>query len=240
MPEKLNKKLTAQNLMSQLNAQGNKKDGVFLQRFFKTGPGEYAEGDIFIGLRVPQTRLAIIGFEVMPLSEIQKVLKSKIHEHRLAALLILVKKFSKSDLKTQKDIYDLYLKNTAHINNWDLVDSSAHVIVGAYLENKDKTILKKLAKSKILWERRIAMIATFFYIKKGRSQEAFEIAEMLLKDEHDLIHKAVGWMLREIGKKSGRATLESFLKKYYQVMPRTMLRYAIEHFPADLKKFYMK
>jgi 3-methyladenine DNA glycosylase AlkD len=239
MPQKLFEKFSAQTLIKKLNALGNKKDAVFLQRFFKTGPGQYSAGDIFIGLRVPNTRAAIAGFEVLPLSEIQKVLKSKIHEHRLAALLILVKKFLKSDEKVQKQIYKLYLANTKHINNWDLVDSSAEHIVGGYLADKDKSILKKLAKSKLLWERRIAMLATFHYIKKGRAEDAFEIAEMLLKDEHDLIHKAVGWMLREIGKRCSRPTEETFLKKYYKTMPRTMLRYAIEHFPTNLKKFYM-
>jgi len=235
----MSEKLTAQNLIKKLNAIGNKKDAVFLQRFFKTGPGEYSEGDIFIGLRVPQTRSAIAGFEVMSLSEIQKVLQSKIHEHRLAALLISVKKFSKADELERKKIYEMYLKNAKYINNWDLVDSSAEHIVGGYLNDKDKSILKKLAKSKLIWERRIAMLATFHYIKKGRAKEAFEIAEMLLKDEHDLIHKAVGWMLREIGKRCSRPVEETFLKKYYKTMPRTMLRYAIEHFPANLKKLYM-
>lgn len=225
--------------MKTLNSHGNKRDAVFLQRFFKTGPGQYSEGDIFIGLRVPITRLLIKGYEFLELSEIQKLLSSKIHEHRLAALLILVKKFSGADEALRKKIYELYLKNSKNINNWDLVDSSAEHIVGGYLADKSKAILKKLAKSKLLWERRIAVLATFHYIKKGRAQENFVIAQMLLKDEHDLIHKAVGWMLREIGKRCSRPMEETFLKKHYKMMPRTMLRYAIEHFPADLKKFYM-
>lgn len=225
--------------MKTLNSHGNKRDAVFLQRFFKTGPGQYSEGDIFIGLRVPTTRLLIKGYEFLELSEIQKLLSSKIHEHRLAALLILVKKFSGADEALRKKIYELYLKNSKNINNWDLVDSSAEHIVGGYLADKSKAILKKLAKSKLLWERRIAVLATFHYIKKGRAQENFEIAQMLLKDEHDLIHKAVGWMLREVGKRCSRPMEETFLKKHYKMMPRTMLRYAIEHFPADLKKFYM-
>jgi 3-methyladenine DNA glycosylase AlkD len=237
--EKLTVKLTAQTLIKKLNALGNKKDAVFLPRFFKTGPGEYSEGDVFIGLRVPTTRQLIQGYEVLALSEIQKLLQSKIHEHRLAALLISVKKFSKADELERQKIYEMYLKNTKHINNWDLVDSSAEHIVGGYLEGKNKSILKKLAKSKLLWERRIAILSTFHYIKKGRAGEAFEIAEMLLKDEHDLIHKAVGWMLREIGKRCSRPIEESFLKKHYKIMPRTMLRYAIEHFPRSLKDFYM-
>jgi len=231
--------MTAQELIKKLNAAGNKKDAVFLQRFFKTGPGQYSEGDIFIGLRVPTTRRLIAGYEILKLPEIQKLLRSKIHEHRLAALLTLVKKFSKADELLRQKIYKLYLANTKHINNWDLVDSSAEHIVGGYLADKNKSILKKLAKSKLLWERRIAMLATFHYIKKGHAKEAFEIGEMLLKDEHDLIHKAVGWMLREIGKRCSRSVEETFLKKHYKTMPRTMLRYALEHFPAPLKNFYM-
>jgi 3-methyladenine DNA glycosylase AlkD len=209
------------------------------RRFFKTGPGQYGEGDVFIGVKVPRIREVARENLLLPRGEIKQLLHSKVHEERLLALLILVDQFSHASEHEREAIYNFYLLNTKHINNWDLVDLSADKIVGEYLQNTSKAILFKFAKSKNIWERRIAMLATFHYIKKGRAEDAFEIAEMLLKDEHDLIHKAVGWMLREIGKRCSRPTEETFLKKYYKTMPRTMLRYAIEHFPTNLKKFYM-
>jgi 3-methyladenine DNA glycosylase AlkD len=157
----------------------------------------------------------------------------------MVALTILTKQFEKGDEKKRKEIYSLYLKNTKNINNWDLVDLSCYKIVGPYLADRDKSILSKLARSKSLWERRIAMISTFHYIRQKKSKEALEIAEILVNDKEDLIHKAVGWMLREVGKRCGQEIEEKFLKKYYKTMPRTMLRYSIERFSVEKRKFYM-
>jgi 3-methyladenine DNA glycosylase AlkD len=166
-------------------------------------------------------------------------LQSKIHEHRLTALLILIQKYQAADDKVRKIIFTAYLKHRKWINNWDLVDLSAPNIVGNYLLDKERTILCKLAKSKSLWDKRIAVLATFEFIKNGQTEDPFRIAEILLNDSHDLIHKAVGWMLREVGKRIGRSTEEIFLKKHYRQMPRTMLRYAIERFSPTLKRKYM-
>lgn len=211
----------------------------FLQRFFKTGKGEYGEGDVFLGLTVPQSRIIAQKYKNITLVDIEKLLASKIHEERLIAIFILVAQFKKGDAKTRRQIFDFYVNHTKFINNWDLVDSSAGYIVGTYLLDRPTGILKKLARSEHLWERRIAIIATLAFITQGRYQETFSIAEMLLHDKHDLIHKAVGWMLREVGKRVSRQTEEEFLKKYYQTMPRTMLRYAIEHFPEPRRKKYL-
>lgn len=231
---------TATQVKQALKKISNARDAVFLQRFFKTGPGEYSEGDVFIGVRVPQTREVVSQFKDLALPEVKKLLQSKIHEERLCALLILVGQFKKGDEDLQKKIYDLYLKSAKHINNWDLVDSSAEHIVGGYLQNRDKSILSRLAKSKDLWERRIGMLATFHYIKQGKSDEAIKIVKLLLKDEHDLIHKATGWMLREIGKRCSTQTLKNFLKSHYKTMPRTALRYSIEHFPRQDRLKYLE
>ncbi len=210
--------------------------------FFKTAPGEYGEGDQFLGIKLPALRrfakdMGDAGIEVaLPL------LKSGWHEARSLALILLVRAFQKGDAKTQKAIYDLYLKNTRFINNWDLVDMSAEHIVGAWLANKPtmrKAVLTRLAKSKLLWERRIAILATFHYIKKGDYAETFRLAQLLLKDDEDLIHKAVGWMLREVGKRIGVEPQETFLKQFYRQMPRTMLRYAIERFSEPKRKRYL-
>jgi 3-methyladenine DNA glycosylase AlkD len=227
-------------LKKSLKKVSSPRDAIFLQRFFKTGKGEYAEGDVFIGVRVPQTRMVVKEFRDLPLKDVETLLHSKIHEERLCALLILVAQFKQGGEALQKKIYDLYLRSTQYINNWDLVDSSADPIVGGYLFKRDKSILLTLAHSKLLWERRIAMIATFHFIKQGQSSDAFKIAEMLLGDSHDLMHKAVGWMLREVGKRCSRGDLEVFLKKYYQTMPRTALRYAIEHFPKSERLKYLQ
>lgn len=235
-----NNQISLPALKKSLKKVSNAKDAIFLQRFFKTGKGEYAQGDVFIGVRVPQTRLVVKEFRELPLKEVEELLHSKIHEERLCALLILVAQFKNGDEAQQKKIYDLYLRSTQYINNWDLVDSSADPIVGGYLFKRDKSILVTLAHSKLLWERRIAMIATFYFIKQGQSSDAFKIAEMLLSDEHDLMHKAVGWMLREVGKRCSRDELKIFLKKYYQTMPRTALRYAIEHFPKSERLKYLQ
>ena len=208
------------------------------QRFFKTGKGEYGEGDIFIGITVPDTRLVARRFYDLPLVEVQKLLQSAIHEERLCALLMLVDMHQKGDKKNRNDIYSFYLKNLSHVNNWDLVDLSADKIVGAYLNDKPKNILYRLARSKNVWQRRIAIVATFYFIKNNTFSETLKISKMFLDDPHDLIHKASGWMLREVGKRS-LLTEEKFLKKYYKIMPRTMLRYAIERFPEGKRKYYL-
>lgn len=211
-----------------------------LQRFFKTAQGEYGEGDHFIGVTVPEIRVLVKKYQDLSLTETEKLLHSTIHEERLGALLILVSQYKRADSKKQKIIFDLYLKNYQYINNWDLVDSSAHHIVGAYLFDKPKDILYKLAKSKNLWQRRIAMIATFYDIYQGRSEETIKIAKILLYDQHDLIHKAVGWMLREMGKRVDEKILLKFLDQYSSVMPRTMLRYAIERLAEPKRQYYLK
>lgn len=209
-----------------------------LQGFFKTGFGQYGYGDIFWGVAVPDTRRVAKKYLDLGFSDIAGLLRSQIHEQRLLALIILVLRFSKSDEITRREIYRFYLKNIRYVNNWDLVDSSAKHIVGAYLFTKSKSVLLKLAKSKSLWERRIAIVATFYFIEQGRYDETFLIARILLDDKHDLIHKAVGWMLREVGKRN-QAIEEDFLREHCRVMPRTMLRYAIERFEPQLRKFYL-
>jgi 3-methyladenine DNA glycosylase AlkD len=210
-----------------------------LQRFFKTGPGQYGEGDVFAGITVPVTRKLVRKYCDLPLGDAAELLKSPIHEERLLALLILVEKARRGDDATRKRIYALYLKNTRTINSWDLVDLSAEHIVGAWLAGRDREKLYRLAKSKSLWERRIAIVATFHDIKRGRPDHTLALADVLMGDRHDLIHKAVGWMLREVGKRCSADTLRAFLRTRYRSMPRTMLRYAIEHFPADERKAYL-
>jgi len=217
----------------------NLQKASFLQRYFKTGKGDYGEGDVFLGLTVPQSRAIAGKYKKLDLSSVEKLLSSKAHEERLIALFILVYKFEEGLDKEKKQIYDFYLKNIKHINNWDLVDLSAYKIIGAYLLDKNFKVLFELAKSKNIWERRIAVLSTFQFIRNKRYEESFGIAEMLLNDEHDLIHKAVGWMLREIGKRNMEEE-EKFLKKHSGKMPRTMLRYAVEKFPKNLKQFYMQ
>lgn len=223
----------------QLKKLANPQKAIGVARFFKTGKGEYGEGDIFLGITVPQIRIVAKQCKDLSLKEIQKLLQSKIHEERLLALIILVNQFKKEDEDKQKQIFNLYLSNTKYINNWDLVDASAEYIVGGYLINRSKTILKTLAQSKLLWERRIAIMATFQFIKQKQHEHTFIIAKILLKDDHDLIHKAVGWMLREVGKRISEAIEETFLQQHYQKMPRTMLRYAIERFDEKKRKKYL-
>jgi 3-methyladenine DNA glycosylase AlkD len=216
----------------------NPKQAALLQGFFKTGPGQYGEGDIFLGIKVPEQRKVAKKYKDLSLNELQELLKSKIHEHRLTSLIILVDRYEKAKEQEKKNIFDFYMKNTENINNWDLVDISAPNIVGGYLNDKEKSILYQLAVSKNLWEKRISILATSFFIKNSKFDDTLKISELLIKDEHDLIHKAVGWMLREVGKKSQKAE-ENFLKRYYKTMPRTMLRYSIEKFDKKKKKFYM-
>ena len=206
--------------------------------FFKTAPGEYGAGDRFLGVTVPQLRVLAREYRDMPMKYIVTLLRSPWHEERLLALLILVGQYVRGDAHARQDIHQLYLRNTASINNWDLVDSSAAQIVGAHLESRDRRVLRRLARSTSVWERRMAMIATYHYIRQRDFKDALAIAALLRRDEHDLIHKAVGWMLREIGKRD-RATEERFLRKHARRMPRTMLRYAVEKFPPSLRRKYM-
>ncbi len=246
--------ITAEDLKKELGFFADFEKANILQRFFKTGKDQYGEGDIFLGIVVPNTRKVARKFTGLSLGEIKKLLYSKIHEERLCALLILVDKFTIVNLREQKKIFDFYIKNAKQVNNWDLVDLSAPKIVGDYLLNKPKNpirtnaasttsngtgILYKLAKSKNLWEKRISIISTLTFIKNGKYKDTLKIAEILMLDKHDLIHKAVGWMLREVGKKSLKDE-ELFLKKYYKKMPRTMLRYAIERFSEDKRLQYLK
>ncbi len=231
--------MSLKELKSLLRKNANKDQAKNLQWFFKTGPGDYGEGDIFLGIKVPVLRSIAKKFTDLSIDELHELLSSKFHEERLAALMILVLKFPKSSDKGKKFIFDFYLKNTKHINNWDLVDLSSPQIVGGYLINKDKNILAKLASSKILWEKRISILATFQFIKSNHFETSIMIAEKLLNDDHDLIHKAVGWMLREIGKRN-LETEEMFLQQHYKSMPRTMLRYAIEKFPEEKRQAYLK
>ncbi len=209
-----------------------------LQRFFKTGPGEYGEGDRFLGIKVPVLRALVKKhYQDIRRADIKKLLRSPYHEKRLFALLLMVAKFRSENFRQQ--LCDLYLANTRYINSWDLVDQSAPYIVGAFLQDRNRTPLYTLARSNDLWEKRIAMVATFHYIRQGEAATALDIAGLLLHDTHDLIHKAVGWMLREIGKRCGRETEESFLYQHYKTMPRTMLRYAIERFPEARRQAYL-
>jgi 3-methyladenine DNA glycosylase AlkD len=226
-------------LRKRLRAHASPEDAVFLQRFFKTGAGQYGEGDRFIGVRVPDLRRVCREGSAASLATIRALLRSRIHEERLLALLLLVQALAQSDEDGKREIYDLYLSNTRYVNNWDLVDLSAGPIVGAWLAERSRTPLSRLARSASLWERRIAIVATYHFIKRGELDVTFRIADLLLRDPHDLIHKAVGWMLRETGKRDG-AALRGFLKERYRVMPRTMLRYAIERFAAEERGRYLR
>ncbi len=233
--------MNAQEVSNALRSLQNPSKAQFLSRFFKTGKGEYADGDTFLGLTVPVSRTIVRKYKDLPLEEIQKLLQSKYHEERLVALLMLVEKFKR--IPNERDsIYKVYLANTMYINNWDLVDLSAPHIVGGYLSSKkDRSILQRLAKSESLWEKRISILATLNFIVKDKEyKDTFEISELLLLDNHDLIHKAVGWMLREVGKRISEEKEEEFLKKHYRVMPRTMLRYSIERFSEQKRQEYLK
>jgi len=227
-------------LRDEVKALSDPEKGKFLARFFKTGKGEYGYGDIFAGLTVPQSRKVAIHYKELPLTDITILLQSIVHEERLIALLLLVHNFITGDEEKRKEIFDFYLAHTQYINNWDLVDLSADKIVGEYLKNHDRSVLTKLARSNILWERRIAMIATFAFIKNGQYTDTFTIADILLHDKHDLIQKAVGWMLREVGKRIAEKVEEDFLKPRYKTMPRTTLRYAIERLSRERREQYLK
>jgi 3-methyladenine DNA glycosylase AlkD len=232
-------KLTAKEILSRLQKLGDAQKARVLQGFFKTGPGEYGEGDRFLGIQVPTIRKLAKEYENLSLSDILKLLHSSLHEARLLALLIMVCAYKKGNDLDREKIFQAYLDNTRFINNWDLVDLTADHIIGAHLWTRNRNLLRALAGSKLLWERRIAVMASFHFIKKQEFSDTLQIARILLQDSEDLIHKAVGWMLREIGKRDQKIE-ESFLKTYYKVMPRTMLRYAIEKFPEDLRQGYLK
>lgn len=225
-------------LQKELHRLSNPLKAKILQRFFKTGKGEYGEGDIFLGITVPEQRRIAVKYRDLRLESLQKLLQSKIHEERLVALLILVEQYKKTDAENKKQIFDFYLQNTKYINNWDLVDLSAEKIMGDFLLGKDKSIIYRLVKSKNIWERRIAIMTTFQFIKNNQLEHTLRVCKILLKDKHDLIQKAAGWMLREIGKRDQKAE-EEFLKKYYKTMPRTMLRYAIERFDERKRRIYL-
>ena len=225
------------SIISDLKKLENKNKAKVMSGFFKTKKGQYGEGDIFLGITVPDQRKIAKKFKKSSFYDVKKLLENKIHECRLTGLLILVEKFE-SDESQRKNIIDLYLDNIEHVNNWDLVDLSADKILGSYLLDKDKSILKKMAISKNLWKRRISIISTYAFIKQGKFDDAIKISKLLISDKEDLIHKAVGWMLREIGKRDKKTEI-SFLKKHYKKMPRTMLRYAIERFSDSEKKFFM-
>jgi 3-methyladenine DNA glycosylase AlkD len=230
-------------LKKELRKFATKERAVVSARFFKTGKGQYGEGDIFIGVSNPDARGVAKKYRDIPLADIETLLGSKIHEERFVALEILVMQFEKAvkegNVKEQKQIVDFYLAHTDRINNWDLVDTSAFSILGAYLYNKDKKILMKLAKSNLLWERRIAVVATLYFIRQGRFDETLALALLLRNDEHDLIHKAVGWMLREVGKMDEKVLCD-FLDQYAYTLPRTSIRYALERLSARQKSSYMK
>lgn len=226
-------------LRNELLKERNPDQAKIHQRFFKTGKGEYGEGDVFYGIKVPVVRRIAKIFRDLSFDDLKVLLSSEVHEERLVAGLILVEQFSKGDEKLKKKIFRFYLNNRKAINNWDLVDLTAPKIVGSYLLDKDKKILYDLASSENIWERRIAILSTFTFIKQNHFDETLRIALMLIDDKHDLIHKAVGWMLREIGKIDIKAE-RAFLLKYYKKMPRTMLRYSIEKFPEKIRQQFLQ
>lgn len=228
---------TASTVLEELEGLGSPEVAAVSQRFFKTGKGQYGEGDHFLGIKLPVQRRVAKAHRDLPLAEITKLLYSTHHEARLVALLIMVAAFGKADERRRKDIFDLYLAHTDRVNNWDLVDSSAPNIVGAHLGPGKHALLTKLARSESLWERRIAILATLHFIKQDYFDETLRLAHILVSDTHDLIHKATGWMLREVGNRN-RSVLEAFLQDQPE-MPRTMLRYAIEKFPEGLRQRYL-
>jgi 3-methyladenine DNA glycosylase AlkD len=240
MAEMKRKPLEADAIRSELRAVADPEKAKLLLRFFKTGPGEYGAGDRFLGVVMPKVRKIMKAHRQASNEDILSLLHSKYHEERMTALLILVEQYRRGDESKKKAVFDVYLENTVWINNWDLVDLTAPHIVGSQLFNEDRTMLKTLALSKNLWERRIAALSTFYFISHGECREALEIAELLLHDSHDLIHKAVGWMLREVGKRCSMEKECTFLDAHSATMPRTMLRYAIERFPERLRLKYLK
>ncbi len=222
-----------------LASYSSPKQAANLSRFFKTAPGQYGEGDKFIGVTTPQQRLVANQlYKELSLPAIASLLHSPIHEYRSTALLMLVKRYEKGGKEEKQRIFQLYLKNLRFINNWDLVDLSAPNIVGAHLQNRSKRLIFQFSRSKSLFTRRISIVSTYFFIKHKSYKETLAISKILLEDKHDLIHKAVGWMLREVGKRNQEAE-EKFLRLHCKKMPRTMLRYAIERFSDEKKRKYM-
>ena len=231
--------MTVKEVTDYLISLGDPEKALHAQGFFKTGKGEYGEGDVFLGIRVPVTRQAVKKYKDIPLAVAEELLQSQYHEVRLFALLLLVYRFSRKNGDEKEDLYVIYIRNRHRINNWDLVDSSAHYIVGPYLWEKGEwDILYEWVKSPSLWDRRIAVMTTFHFIRQGRYKETLDLCEILLKDRADLIHKATGWMLREIGNRDKDAET-GFLEKFCTIMPRTMLRYAIEKFPPEERKIWL-
>ena len=230
--------MTAYKAKQALNTHASPEKARILSSFFKTGPGEYGENDIFIGVKVPETRKVAKQFQALPKTEILKLLHSAIHEERLLALFVLIIQYEQGSSAVKTEIINLYLKNTARINNWDLVDLSAYKLLGDFLSDRPRDILNTLARSSSLWERRIAIVSTLTFIRRGQFNNTFHIADILMSDKEPLIHKAVGWMLRETGKRNTPA-LEAFLKPRTTKMPRTMLHYAIERFPEEKRKKYL-
>lgn len=228
------------SIRSELRSLKDPEKARILSGFFKTGPGQYGEGDRFLGIKVPDIRKVVAKHRQAPEDEVERLLRSPYHEERLAALLILVHQFRHGSESRRGEIFRFYLDSSACINSWDLVDLSAPDIVGGYLYRGDRSLLVRLARSKNLWERRIAIIATFYFIRQSEDRDTYKIAKLLLRDTHDLIHKAVGWMLREAGKRCSAQRECRFLDRYAATMPRTMLRYAIERFPEDLRLLYMR
>jgi len=229
----------ADMVRNRLQKLASPSDANLLQSFFKTAPGEYGAGDQFIGIRLPVLRSVAKEFRALPLREVTMLLRSPVHEERLLALLMLVDAYQRGNEAGRAAIYGLYLKQLDWVNNWDLVDSSAPYIVGRHLAERSRNILFRLARSKKLWHRRVAMLATFHFIRQNDFADALRLAELLRNDEHDLMHKAVGWMLREIGKRDG-AVLKRFLDQHAARMPRTMLRYAIEKLPERERQRHLR
>lgn len=226
-------------ISARLRAEANSQVAVISQRFFKTGLGEYGEGDVFLGIKVPVLRRLVREFCAAEATVALALLSSRFHEERVFALLLLMQRYKQADEVERENVYRAYLANTAHINNWDLVDVSAPHIVGFHLQTRSRSVLRQLAVSSDLWERRIAIVSTLHFIRSNEFADTLQIAETLLHDKHDLIHKAVGWMLREVGKRDQSAE-EAFLRMHYRTMPRTMLRYAIERFPENLRQQYLR
>ena len=231
--------MTARSLKRALETLADREKAAFFPRFFKTCKGQYGEGDVFVGVTVPQIRTVVRQHRGMPLSEIEKLLRDEIHECRLAAVLLLVERFERGDESTKKGTVDFYLSHLDCVNNWDLVDSSAAKILGAHLKSRDRTVLETLASSGDLWKERVSVVATYAFIREGEYAPTLHLAKKFLRHRHDLIHKAVGWMLREVGKKDAKS-LKDFLDEFAASMPRTMLRYAIEKFDASERARYLR
>lgn len=230
--------MTVEEIRKRLSALADKEKARVLQGFFKTGPGQYGEGDLFLGITVPVLRRMVKECKATSVPDAFRLLRSAVHEERLFSLFLLIQRYGKGDMQLKQRIYHRYLKNAAYVNNWDLVDLSAPNIAGDFLVSRSRKHLYTLARSSSLWERRIAILATLCFIRRNDFSDTLRIAKILLADEHDLIQKAVGWMLREVGKRD-QSVEEDFLRRYYKKMPRTMLRYAIERFPEDRRKRYL-